>query len=193
MREHHRFRLFFTWDFQREENWINRMAREKGLHLIRVGCCHYVFEEGAKGAYLYRLELLRRSPRDEAEKQYLRSIAAEEVCRNGEWGYYRIPAERGPFAQYACCDSKLRHLRPVYRRYVVFGAAVYVALAMDMSAFLNLEMTPLHAAVLAALTLLALGFTLGLTRFHMVMKKLRCSAAEEWGAVYKEREEKDGT
>ena len=69
---------------------------------------------------------------------------------------------------------------------MVFGAAVYVALAMDMSAFLNMEMTPLHAVVLAALTLLALGFSVGLTRFHMVLKKLRKGAAEELGAAYKD-------
>ena len=133
------------------------------------------------------MQLLRRSPRDEAEKQYLRAIDAEEVCRNGDWGYYRIPVERGAFAQYACCDSKLQYLRPVYRRYVVFGAAVYVALAMDMSAFLHLPMTPLHAVVLAALTLLALSFTVGVTRFHRVLKGLRRGAAEELGAVCREK------
>ena len=187
MKEHVRFRLFFAWDFAREEQWINRMARDKGLHLVRVGCCRYIFEEGARSAYRYRLELLRRSPRDEAEKQYLRAIDAEEVCRNGDWGYYRIPVERGAFAQYACCDSKLQYLRPVYRRYVVFGAAVYVALAMDRSAFLHLPMTPLHAVVLAALTLLALSFTVGVTRFHRVLKGLRRGAAEELGAVCREK------
>ena len=188
MKEHYRFRLFFAWDFQREENWINRMAREKGLHLVRVGCCRYVFEKGAPGDYIYRLELLRRSPQDEAEKQYLRSVSAEEICRNGMWGYYRMPAQRGPFAQYRCCDSKLRYLRPIYRRYLVFGAAVYAALAMDMSAFLHVAMTPLHAVVLAALFLLTLLFTVGLTRFHFVLKEMRAGAAEELGAAAKKED-----
>lgn len=181
MKQHHRFRLFFAWEFAREEAWVNRLSREKGLQLERVGFCHYVFEEGEKGAYLYRLELLRRTSRDEAEKQYLRSVGAEEVCRNGDWGYYRIPSSGGPFASYACADSKLQYLKGIYRYYLVFGAAVYIALAMDMSAFLPARMTPLHAVVLVVLTALALGYTIGLTRFHLVLRKLRREAAEELG------------
>ena len=193
MKEYHRFRIFFAWDFQREEAWINRLSREKGLQLKRVGFCHYVFEEGEKGAYLYRLELLRRTPRDEAEKHYLRAAGAEEVCRNGEWGYYRIHAKNGPFAQYACCDSKLRSLSPVYRRYLIFGAAIYAALVIDMSAFLSEAMTPLHAVALIFLTVLALGFTIGLTRFHIVLKLLRKGAAREHGQLEGKEKNKDGT
>ena len=167
MKEHHRFRLFFAWDFQREEDWINRLSRDKGLQLERVGCCHYVFAEGEKGAYTYRLELLRRTACDAAEKRYLQAVHAQEVCRNGEWGYYRLPAG-STFAQYACCDSKLAYLRGIYRRYLIFGTAVYIALAMDMSAFLSMRMTVLHGVALVLLTLLALAFSVGLTRFHVV-------------------------
>ena len=79
MKEHHRFRLFFAWDFQREEDWINRLSRDKGLQLERVGCCHYVFAEREKGAYTYRLELLRRTACDAAEKRYLQAVHAQEV------------------------------------------------------------------------------------------------------------------
>ena len=46
--------------------------------------------------------------------------------------------------------------------------------------------------MLAALTLLALSFTVGATRFHRVLKGLRRGAAEELGAVCREKkEEKD--
>lgn len=180
MKEHHRFRLFFAWDFQREEDWINRLSWEKGLQLKRVGCCHYVFEEGERGAYTYRLELLRRTARDAAEKQHLQAVHAQAVCRNGEWGYYRLPAG-GAFARYACCDSKLAYLRGIYRRYLIFGVAVYIALAMDMPAFLSARMTVLHGAALVLLTLLALAFSVGLTRFHVVLRRLRQGAAEERG------------
>ena len=179
-KEHHRFRLFFAWDFQREEDWINRLSRDKGLQLERVGCCHYVFAEGEKGAYTYRLELLRRTACDAAEKRYLQAVHAQEVCRNGEWGYYRLPAG-STFAQYACCDSKLAYLRGIYRRYLIFGTAVYIALAMDMSAFLSMRMTVLHGVALVLLTLLALAFSVGLTRFHVVLRRLRRGAAEERG------------
>lgn len=179
MKRHHRFRLFFVWHFQREEAWINRLSREKGLQLKRVGCCHYVFEEGEKGAWRYRLELQRRTACDEAEKHYLRAVGAEEVCRNGEWSYYRIPASAAEFARYACCDSKLTYLRTIYRWYVLFGVLVYLALAIDMSAFLSAAMTPLHAAALVVLTALALWFTVELTYFSRVLRHLRKGAAQE--------------
>ena len=179
MREYHRFRSFFAWEFEKEEKWINKLAMEKGLYLQRVGCCHYVFQQGEKGKYIYRLELLRRTAKDEAEKQYLRTIGAEEVCRNGDWEYYRIPAAEGPFAQYACCDSKLNYLKPVYIRYLIFGIAVYIALAMDMTAFLAEKMTPLYVAVLTLLTVVAFIFTIGLTSFSRVLKRLKKGAQEE--------------
>lgn len=173
MAEKTKLRLFFAWDFEREEKWINRMSREKGLHLKQVGCCRYAFEEGAKGSYYYRLELQRRTAKDEAEKHYLKAIGAEEVCKNGDWSYYRIPAGEGPFASYSCADSKLAYLKKIYPAYLLFGAAVYAALIVDMSAFLTRPMTPLHAVALVVLTLIALWFTLGVTRFHTIMKRLK--------------------
>jgi hypothetical protein len=169
----HRFRLYFAWNFAREEAWINRLSREKGLQLRRVGFCHYEFEAGERGAYLYRLELLRRTARDEAEKHYLKTIGAEEVCRNGDWGYYRIPTANGPFSSYTCADSKLKYLEKIYKFYLFFGVMVYVALLMDLSAFLPLQMTPLRMVVLLLLLLLALGYTVELTRFHVVLRRLR--------------------
>ena len=50
MKEHHRFRLFFAWDFQREEDWINRLSRDEGLQRERAACGHYVFAEREKRA-----------------------------------------------------------------------------------------------------------------------------------------------
>ncbi len=179
MGEKQRFRVFFAWDFAREEAWINRMSGDKGLQLRRVGFCRYVFEEGEKGAYRYRLELLRRVPEDDAEKQYLRTVQAEEVCRNGDWGYYRLPAAQGSFAAYSCAASKLRYLQKLYRWYLAFGAAVYLALILDMTAFQGLPLSAPHAIALGALLLLALGYTVGLTRFYLTLRRLKETAAEE--------------
>ncbi len=125
------------------------------------GAATMCLQKGKKGAYTYRLELLRTAC-DAAEKRYLQAVHAQEVCRNGEWATTAFqPAAH--FAQYACCDSKLAYLRGIYRRYLIFGAAVYIALAMDMSAFLSMRMTVLHGVALVLLTLLALAFSVGLT------------------------------
>ena len=183
MGEHHRFRIFFAWQFEKEERWINALSEKKGWQLQRVGCCHYVFEEGVRGEYIYRLELLRRTMADEAEKQYLKTSGAVEICRNGEWGYYRRKRSEGPFSAYTCSDSKLAYLRPVYRHFIAFGIAVYLALAMDMYAFLGMPMTLLHGAVLGALFLIAFGFTCSLTFFSRLLKRLQRRAQEESGQL----------
>ena len=53
-------RLFWAWDFDREEDWLNAWAA-RGLALVDVCGIRYVFEEGAPGEYEYRLELLEHT------------------------------------------------------------------------------------------------------------------------------------
>lgn len=36
-------KLFWVWDFDKEEKWLNEMAA-KGLSLVAVGFCKYEFE-----------------------------------------------------------------------------------------------------------------------------------------------------
>ena len=37
-------RLFFAWDFEEEEQWLNEMA-SKGMNLQGVGFCKYVLKK----------------------------------------------------------------------------------------------------------------------------------------------------
>ena len=41
-------KLFWAWEFDREEKWLNDMSA-KGLQLTDVGFCRYVFETGTPG------------------------------------------------------------------------------------------------------------------------------------------------
>ncbi len=43
-------KLFFIWDFDKEEKWLNQMAA-KGLALVSVGFCKYEFEDCIPGEY----------------------------------------------------------------------------------------------------------------------------------------------
>ncbi len=52
-------KIFFLWEYEKEEAWINRMANE-GWMLIHTGFRKYVFEKGTPGTYTYRLELLEK-------------------------------------------------------------------------------------------------------------------------------------
>ena len=53
-------RLFWAWDFDREEDWLNAWAA-RGWALVDVCGFRYVFEESAPGEYEYRLELLEHA------------------------------------------------------------------------------------------------------------------------------------
>ena len=66
-------KLFWVWDFDQEEKWLNEMAA-KGLRLVAVGFCRYVFEEGRPGEYHIRLELLENWPTSPEGARYIRFV-----------------------------------------------------------------------------------------------------------------------
>ena len=63
-------RLFWAWDFDREEDWLNAWAA-RGLALVDVCGIRYVFEEGAPGECEYRLELLEHTAGSSEGRCYL--------------------------------------------------------------------------------------------------------------------------
>ena len=66
-------KLFWVWDFDKEEKWLNEMSAA-GLQLRGVGFCKYTFEQGLPGEYVYRLELLNNWPSSYESVQYIRFI-----------------------------------------------------------------------------------------------------------------------
>src|SRR4030065_2199891 len=59
-------RLYWAWNDNREERWLNRMARE-GWHLTAPRGVFYTFEKGEPADIVYRLgfQTLRRPKRQE--------------------------------------------------------------------------------------------------------------------------------
>ena len=66
-------KLFFVWDFEDEDKWLNDMAA-KGMNLTRVGFGKYVFEKGTPGEYQYHLEWLKRFPWHPESRDYIRFL-----------------------------------------------------------------------------------------------------------------------
>lgn len=56
-----KWRVFWLWDFDKEERWLNEMASQ-GWQLRHPGFCNYLFEKGEPGEYVYRLEMLDNWP-----------------------------------------------------------------------------------------------------------------------------------
>lgn len=54
------YKLFWAWNFEKEEEWINKMSAE-GWQLDSVQVFRYVFTKGDPDEYVYRLELLENN------------------------------------------------------------------------------------------------------------------------------------
>ena len=82
-------RLFWAWDFDREEDWLNAWAA-RGWALVDVCGFRYVFEESAPGEYEYRLELLEHATSNAESRCYLdflRDLDIECIGSYGRWTY----------------------------------------------------------------------------------------------------------
>jgi hypothetical protein len=86
-----RFRWFWAWQDEAEEQWLAQMAREEGLHLAGVSYPGtYTFLRGQPSHDVYRLDYRSVSSRDWAD--YLRSLEDEgwdHVAQMNNWHYFR--------------------------------------------------------------------------------------------------------
>lgn len=116
-------------DFGKEEKWINDMAA-KGLNFIDYSFGRYLFEEGAAGEYLYRLELLSEMPSHPESQAYIKFMeetGAECVSTFMRWVYFRKKAFDGAFQVYSDYDSRIKY----YKRVV---SLVAIAVAVNFTA-----------------------------------------------------------
>ena len=108
-------RLFWAWEFDREEDWLNAWAA-RGWALVDVCGFRYVFEESAPGEYEYRLELLEHATSNAESRCYLdflRDLDIECIGSYGRWTYLRRPRDGAPFDLFSDIDSKIAHLRRI--------------------------------------------------------------------------------
>lgn len=105
-------KLFFVWDFDKEEKWLNEMA-SKGLCLISTGFCKYEFEDCIPGEYRICLQLLEKSPRNPEMQKYiefLEQTGAEHVGSFTRWVYFRKKASDGDFHLFSDNSSRVKYL-----------------------------------------------------------------------------------
>lgn len=106
---------FWTWDFEKEEKWLNEMAAQ-GLALTGVGFAKYEFEETLPGEYNVRFELLNNPKSHPESENYIRFIeetGAEQVGNYLRWVYFRKKAADGPFDLFSDRPSRIAHLKRI--------------------------------------------------------------------------------
>ena len=97
---------------------------QKGFDLIDYSWCKYTFEDGQKGEYIYRIELLdnaRSHPESQKYLEFLTESGVEHVASYFRWVYLRKKASEGPFEVYTDIESKINYLRKVRRSWMALG------------------------------------------------------------------------
>ncbi|HLQ70598.1 MAG TPA: DUF2812 domain-containing protein [Bacillota bacterium] len=102
-------------DYQREEEWINEMAR-KGYHFKEYTFCRYTFEKDEPGKYEYRMELLEELPNTPDSKGYIDFMEENGIeCVDTfiRWAYFRKETTDEPFEIYSDYTSRMSHMKRV--------------------------------------------------------------------------------
>ena len=137
-------KLFWAWDFDKEQDWLNEMA-SKGLAMVSYGFCRYDFEETEPGEYRIAIELLPHKLNHPESEQYLRFLEEAGIEMVGSWMrwiYVRRKADGGEFELLSDRKSKVEHL---IRIIVLVG--IVTALNLYSGLYNLLIWTKFHAGV----------------------------------------------
>lgn len=107
------YKLLWAWEYDKEEKWLNEMAA-KGMALVSVGLCKYIFEDSEPGKYTYKIELLDKMPYrsdSEAYIRFLEETGAEHVGSIFRWIYIRKKTSEGALNLYSDIESRIRYVR----------------------------------------------------------------------------------
>ena len=167
------WKWFWVWDFEKEEEWLNEMARE-GLALVGYGWCRYEFEPCEPGEYIVRLQMLekkRRSPESEEYLAFLEETGAEHVGSWMDWVYLRRKASEGEFELFSDHASRIRQLGVIKTFIAVIGGLnLYIAVNnLILFAMMRIGFNLLGLLNLA----IGIAAMIGVYRLHRKQEHLR--------------------
>ena len=113
---------FWAWDFDKEEEWLENMARN-GWVLDGVGFCTYHFIKTEPGEYSVRLQYLPIAEENTDYTNLLEESGAERVGRMVQWVYYRKKTADGPFQLFSDLDSRITHLDKIAKLMLIVAVA----------------------------------------------------------------------
>ena len=124
-------KLFFLWEFDKEEKWLNEMAA-KGLALVSVGFCKYEFEDCVPGEYKVCLQLLDKAPKHPEMQKYIEFMeetGAKHVGSFTRWVYFRKKASEGDFELFSDNASRVKYLSSILSFIaLIVGLNLYIGL-----------------------------------------------------------------
>ena len=168
---------FWAWDFDKEETWLNEMAA-KGLVLVGVGFCRYVFEDCRPGEYQIALQCLEHKPDHPESVKYLEFMeetGAEYIGSFSSWVYLRKKTEDGYFELFSDNTSRIRHLTGIIRLLMLISGVnlgIFGYNLMLLAFFHN----PINYIAIVNLLISLLGFT---GAYRLWKKRSRLKAEQQ--------------
>lgn len=108
-------KLFWAWDFEEEEEWLNKMAAE-GWALVSARLVRYEFKKSLPGEYGICVELLENTVGHSESRQYLaflEEMGIECVGTWVRWVYLRKKTADGKFELFSDNKSRIAHLNRI--------------------------------------------------------------------------------
>lgn len=118
-------KLFWVWQFEDEEKWLNQMAQD-GWALCDVGFCRYTFEQCQKGEYTFKLELLANHTGHSESVKYINFITdtgAEYIGNVLRWVYFRQKTTNGKFELLSTRATRIKFFERVCSLFSGFAIA----------------------------------------------------------------------
>lgn len=108
-------RIFFLWDYEEEQCWLDEMAAE-GWALKEVRLCRYLFEKCEPGEWSVQFEMRESRPGSKENHEYIsfiESTGAEYIGAVKRWVYFRKRTAEGEFTLYSDMTSRLDHINRI--------------------------------------------------------------------------------
>jgi len=144
------YKLFWVWDYQKEEQWLNEMAMN-GWALCAVSLCKYTFEKCEPGEYTVRLEM---HGRDDSYLDFLRETGALYIGRIFQWIYLRKKTADDSFDIFSDIDSRIRHLDKIGK---MLGGIGFANLLIGVANSYNSSHVGMINLLMATLLMYGLG------------------------------------
>lgn len=109
------YRFNFIWEFDKEERWLNEMAKE-GWRLTKYFFCRYDFVRCEAGEYEYKIQLLDEVANSAKSADYLGFLAdmgISVVSKWFRWVYLEKKSDGSGFEIFSDRNSRVKHIKGV--------------------------------------------------------------------------------
>jgi hypothetical protein len=165
-----KFRWFWAWDDEKEENWLMEMSKQ-GFHLETVGYPgFYTFLEGEKRNYVYRLDFNTSLKKNDDYFNLFRDAGWFYLGEMNSWQYFRKEVLGSEVPEiYTDNESKMSKYKRLMGVLVAF-IPIMVINIINSGNFPNHPVAK-FATIFSCFTLGFMG--IGLIRLYLRIKKLK--------------------